>query len=722
MNKKKLLTSLMSIAMLVSISTGATYALFTAEDEVNVNVSAGKVSVSANVAKTFYVKSLDTELTEVTETGKFSTGGTATVDANGNITLDKIVPGDKVVFNVEIKNDSNVDVNYQSVISVTEGIELFSGLVVTVDDLSDSEEATTYNGLTAYSKWEYLTPGTGNRTVQVTVELPETAGNEYQGLTTNISYFVNAVQGNAPVVEAEYDEKTTYVYTESDLRLVALSTNKGNNFSGKTVKLMADIDLNNSEWTPIGTSTNAFSGTFDGQNHTISNLNVGESKTSNIGLFGHTTNGLIKNVHVHNADVDGRLNVGVVAGSPYTSKYQNITVTGKVTVDGMSYVGGVFGKNAYANLTNITVDVTDDSYVYANSIENGTAYRTYVGGVVGFMGEGTHTVSYVTSNIDVLGTTCDVGGIAGIVHYGNKFVNCVSTGDVTITSYIDDGDQLEIGGIGGVWMNSTGTVTLDNCTYNGTLKAVHENGTVYTGAFENNGLVGKGYYASGAGQLIIPGYTGANEITDIRDAFANGENVELEQDVTGDSAKGGYSVAGFVQNGGQTIDGNGNTLTVNNANDNYGCVIYTNGGTIRNIKVRGAFRGIFTAGLNTDLYLDNVDIDDVCYTFNSDGANANYGLYFTNSTFNGWTSYTGGYKEVKITDCKFGKGTGGYQYAFCRPYSATTFTNCVFEEGYEFDASRTTNTFVNCYVGNVRITSSNVTELLGANAAKAIVR
>ena len=200
MNKKKLLTSLMSIAMLVSISTGATYALFTAEDEVNVNVSAGKVSVSANVAKTFYVKSLDTELTEVTETGKFSTGGTATVDANGNITLDKIVPGDKVVFNVEIKNDSNVDVNYQSVVSVTEGIELFSGLVVTVDDLSDSEEATTYNGLTAYSKWEYLTPGTGNRTVQVTVELPETAGNEYQGLTTNISYFVNAVQGNAPVV------------------------------------------------------------------------------------------------------------------------------------------------------------------------------------------------------------------------------------------------------------------------------------------------------------------------------------------------------------------------------------------------------------------------------------------------------------------------------------------------------------------------------------------
>ena len=170
MNKKILLSSLMSIAMLASITTGATYALFTAEDTVNVNVTAGKVSVTANVLPTFYVKSLDTELKEVTGEGVFSTGGKVTVDQEGSITLDRIVPGDKVVFDVEIKNESNIDVNYRSVVAVREGLELFSGLKVTVDEQE-------YNGMTAYSKWEYLKPGTGNRTVRITIELPSDAGN-----------------------------------------------------------------------------------------------------------------------------------------------------------------------------------------------------------------------------------------------------------------------------------------------------------------------------------------------------------------------------------------------------------------------------------------------------------------------------------------------------------------------------------------------------------------
>ena len=50
------------------------------------------------------------------------------------------------------------------------------------------------------------------------------------------------------------------------------------------------------------------------------------------------------------------------------------------------------------------------SYVKAQS----ETYRTYVGGVVGFMGEGNNVLSNVESNIDVIGSTCDVGGITGI--------------------------------------------------------------------------------------------------------------------------------------------------------------------------------------------------------------------------------------------------------------------------------------------------------------------
>ena len=230
--------------------------------------------------------------------------------------------------------------------------------------------------------------------------------------------------------------ETDGVYTINNLKELQIfrnTVNAGNTYQGKTVKLTADIDLNGEEWTPIGTSKNPFNGTFDGQNHTISTLVITGSN-SDVGLFGRTNNGEVKNLTVNNAKVSGYLNVGVIAGTPYTSKYTNISVTGHVEVNGFAYVGGVGGKNAYADWTNITVNADETSYVKADS-EN---YRTYVGGVIGFMGEGGHTFQNISSNIDVTGSTCDVGGITGIAHYGNKFINVTCSGDVTT---LDDKDR-----------------------------------------------------------------------------------------------------------------------------------------------------------------------------------------------------------------------------------------------------------------------------------------
>ena len=97
-----------------------------------------------------------------------------------------------------------------------------------------------------------------------------------------------------------------------------------NSFSGKTVKLAADIDLANAVWTPVGqTGATTFNGVFDGQGKTISNLNVnsdaqtGEYYSS--GLFGwvetHTDgNGQIKNVKINGATVVGHHNCGALVG------------------------------------------------------------------------------------------------------------------------------------------------------------------------------------------------------------------------------------------------------------------------------------------------------------------------------------------------------------------------------------------------------------------------
>lgn len=212
----------------------------------------------------------------------------------------------------------------------------------------------------------------------------------------------------------------------------------------------------------------------------------------------------------------------------------------------------------------------------------------------------------------------------------------------------------------------------------------------------------------------------ANLLIELREALAAGKDVTLPEDVSGAAGTGGYGVAGLVQNG-ATIDGDGNTLTISGADGTWNCAIYTTGGTIKNLTLGGAFRGIFTAGCSEDIVIDNVTIDNVCYTLSSDGSNADYSIIVTNSTLNGWTSYTGGYKSVSFTDCTFGKGTGGYQYAFMRPYSPTTYTNCAFSEGYELDASQTDIVLADCTVGGVVLTQLNLTELLGEDAANATV-
>lgn len=291
-----------------------------------------------------------------------------------------------------------------------------------------------------------------------------------------------------------------YVATVDALKALATNVNDGTNtYSGKTVILAADLDLNNEDWTPIG-KVNSFQGTFDGCGHTISNLKINKVGDYNVGLFGYTTNGAVKNLNIHNAQVTGRMNVGVVCGTPYTSAYSNITLTGDIKVDGKFYVGGMFGKNLYKSADNLTINANAGSYVNSNSIEGGVGYRCYVGGVVGFMGEGDVVVSNVTSNINVNGNVCDVGGITGIAHYGNTFRNCTCTGDVTMTDA--DADQYgEIGGIAGVWHNEDGTtVTFENCSFTGTLSCSNGDKTYDV---SGNTIVGSKYSANGTGTLLI---------------------------------------------------------------------------------------------------------------------------------------------------------------------------------------------------------------------------
>ncbi|MBQ7821565.1 MAG: hypothetical protein IJ391_04715, partial [Clostridia bacterium] len=116
------------------------------------------------------------------------------------------------------------------------------------------------------------------------------------------------------------DEKLVEIYTAEQLLAFADNVNSGaNTYSGYTVKLMNDITLGGYYWEPIGNDDipafgSAFSGTFDGNNKTISNVNI--NTASNAGLFG-VVNGDIMNLNVEMIQIKTTHRAGGIAAYIY---------------------------------------------------------------------------------------------------------------------------------------------------------------------------------------------------------------------------------------------------------------------------------------------------------------------------------------------------------------------------------------------------------------------
>ena len=133
-------------------------------------------------------------------------------------------------------------------------------------------------------------------------------------------------------VEESYHHE--YIGSAESLFDFAKSVNEGgDSWTNQKVSLVADIDLENKAWTPIGqTGATEFKGIFDGQNYTIKNLNVDNSdKTdehTSSGLFGWAeSNVTIKNVNIDGATIKGNHNVAVIVGYTYSGKISNCHVT-----------------------------------------------------------------------------------------------------------------------------------------------------------------------------------------------------------------------------------------------------------------------------------------------------------------------------------------------------------------------------------------------------------
>ena len=221
MKKKVLLSSIATIALCLCLITGATFALFTSTDEVNIVVKAGNVDMEAGIAITKLESvvgdvngTIEDEngakysysYSDVEEPYNFINGGTASV-AEKVLTLTEVTPGDKITFEVSGTNTSDVLIQYRYKIDCVNGENLMKGLIFTVDgDLVDPY-METYT-----SPWNELAAKTNMENVSISVELPVTADNKFEQQETKIRVIVEAVQGNA-VVEDNTDPVITYYNT-----------------------------------------------------------------------------------------------------------------------------------------------------------------------------------------------------------------------------------------------------------------------------------------------------------------------------------------------------------------------------------------------------------------------------------------------------------------------------------------------------------------------------
>lgn len=218
-NIKPLILSALTAAAMAGVTVGGTFALFTDKAETTVQVASGKVQVQSNISAPVLTSALaDPSGTMIDENGNHYTtqdgwvnGGSASVDADGKISLSKMTPGDRAVIAAAFTNESTVAIKYRVSLKANDPASfLAAGLKVSI-------AGNEYQGLLSYeSEWIYMAiPQSASEKAvdlgSISFFMPIDAGNVLQDLSTAYTLRIEFVQGNASVSGEEKVEVATYV-------------------------------------------------------------------------------------------------------------------------------------------------------------------------------------------------------------------------------------------------------------------------------------------------------------------------------------------------------------------------------------------------------------------------------------------------------------------------------------------------------------------------------
>ena len=297
-------------------------------------------------------------------------------------------------------------------------------------------------------------------------------------------------------------------------------------------KLDADIvlpnvtDTSDSSWTAIGTSSEPFTGYLDGNNHKISNLQIGTKTTSSYqGLFGYTRSGEIKDLTIETTatGINGGSYIGGLIGYNNGTAIENVSIKGTIT--GGSYTGGLIGYNN-GDVTNARVEGTIKGMDYTGGligqkvggtvescktsgkvIINNNSNRNDVGGLIG-NNSGKIVKSYSESTITATSSNYSCNYVGGLVGRNNGLIEkTASSSNVQIYT----GNGMQIGGLVGqnnsTITNAYSTGEVEGIQYVGGLVGYNNNNRNVINTYTISKVKGNSYL----GGLI--GYNNSGTIT-----------------------------------------------------------------------------------------------------------------------------------------------------------------------------------------------------------------
>ena len=282
---------------------------------------------------------------------------------------------------------------------------------VVLGDTEDGPSTITGSGGTVFNGKVTVTPGS-------TIESGTFNGEVINNGTITGGVFNNTVSGSGTITGGTFNTPMTGSGTETDpyqistadqlklFRDIVNGSNGQTQNRGAYAVLTADIDLNNEPWTPIGPDRDsAYTGTFDGQGHTVKNLSVTVNvQPGRAGLFGCVKDGTIRKLTVAGS-VSCTANqgwCGGIAGYAMDETIENCASLCTVSCTGIdARVGGIVGLVDYNSRTLIIRDCYNIGKITGRS-DNGSG---------------------------------DAGGICGFYMNG-KISNCYNVGEITGSGYV----------------------------------------------------------------------------------------------------------------------------------------------------------------------------------------------------------------------------------------------------------------------------------------------